>query len=152
MNAGRPSDYSVELADALCERISNGESLRAICREDGMPNKSTVFRWLAAEADFATKYAHAREEQADLHAEAIVEISDEVEIETTYKGEEVVLELSSAAVARNRLRVDARKWYAAKLAPKKYGDKIQTEHSGSIGLTKQLSNAELEAIAAGSGG
>lgn len=123
MNAGRPSDYTIELADTLCERISNGESLRMICREDAMPNKSTVFRWLAANAEFATKYAHAREEQADLYAESIVDIADELEIEATYKGDEVKLDLSAASVARNRLRVDARKWYASKLAPKKYGDR-----------------------------
>lgn len=94
-----------------------------ICREDAMPNKSTVFRWLAANAEFATKYAHAREEQADLYAESIVDIADELEIEATYKGDEVKLDLSAASVARNRLRVDARKWYASKLAPKKYGDR-----------------------------
>ncbi len=117
-----------------------------------MPDRATVFRWLASREDFATKYAYAREQQADLYAESIVDISDELEIQATYQGEEVRLDVSPTAVARNRLRVDARKWYAAKLAPKKYGDKIQTEHSGSIGIAKALTDAELEAIAAGSGG
>ena len=120
----RPSEYTPEIADLICERLSNGESLRTICAGEDMPSKSTVFRWLAANADFGTKYAYAREEQADLYAESIVDISDEMEVQATYQGEEVRLDISSSAVARNRLRVDARKWYASKLAPKKYGDKL----------------------------
>ncbi|WP_374520368.1 terminase small subunit protein [Hydrogenophaga sp.] len=148
----RPSDYSEALADLICSRIADGQSLRSICRDEDMPDRATVFRWLASREDFATKYAYAREQQADLYAESIVDISDELEIQATYQGEEVRLDVSPTAVARNRLRVDARKWYAAKLAPKKYGDKIQTEHSGSIGIAKALTDAELEAIAAGSGG
>lgn len=122
--AGRPTDYMPELADLICERIANGESLRTICADESMPGKSTVFRWLATYSDFGTKYAHAREEQADLYAESIVEIADELEVQAVYRGEDVKLDLSPSAVARNRLRVDARKWYASKLAPKKYGDKI----------------------------
>lgn len=51
---GRPSDYSEELADIICERPADGESLRSICLNDGMPNKATVFRWLAAHEEFAT--------------------------------------------------------------------------------------------------
>lgn len=120
----RPTDYSQELADLICERIANGESLRTICADESMPGKSTVFRWLASYSDFGTKYAHAREEQADLYAESIVEIADEAEVQAIHQGEEVRLDLSAAAIARNRLRVDARKWYASKLAPKKYGDKV----------------------------
>lgn len=130
---GRPSSYTQEIADLICERIANGESLRKICADEGMPDKATVFRWLAANDEFATKYARAREEQADLHAESIIDISDEKEVEANYRGEEVVLELSAAAIARNRLRIDARKWYASKLAPKKYGDKVETVVSGPNG-------------------
>lgn len=152
MAVGRPTDFTQETADLICGRIADGESLRSICRDEDMPDRATVFRWLASREDFATKYAYAREQQADLYAESIVDISDELEIQATYQGEEVRLDVSPTAVARNRLRVDARKWYAAKLAPKKYGDKIQTEHSGSIGIAKALTDAELEAIAAGSGG
>jgi hypothetical protein len=129
----RPSEYSEDIADLICERIADGKSLRAICLDDDMPSRATVFRWLAANKGFETKYAHAREEQADIHAEGIVDISDEIEVEATYKGEAVVLELSAAAVARNRLRVDARKWYASKLAPKKFGDFKAVELTGANG-------------------
>lgn len=123
MAVGRPTDFTQETADLICGRIADGESLRSICRDEDMPDRATVFRWLASREDFATKYAYAREQQADLYAESIVDISDELEIQATYQGEEVRLDVSPTAVARNRLRVDARKWYAAKLAPKKYGDR-----------------------------
>jgi hypothetical protein len=130
---GRPTDYSQPLADSICERIADGESLRAVCSSDGMPHRSTVFRWLAAHEDFRDQYARAREDQADTLADEIVSIADEVC--TTVRADkhagvkaddedgdaEVVFD--SAAVARNRLRVDARKWVASKLKPKKYGDR-----------------------------
>ena len=123
----KPSSFTQKVADQICARIADGESLRTICEDEGMPSRTSVFRWLADEerAAFRDQYARAREEQADFYAESIVEISDEADVEANYKGDAVVLELSSAAVARNRLRVDARKWYASKLAPKKYGEKLE---------------------------
>lgn len=141
---GRPSTYTTELADLICERIADGESLRSICQDEHMPSRASVFRWLAEYKDFEAKYARAREEQAEVHAESIVEISDEVEVQANYKGEEVVLELSAAAVARNRLRVDARKWYASKLAPKKYGDKLEIDQRTTLtDLTEDQLDARI---------
>lgn len=99
----------------ICERIASGQSLRAICAEEGMPDASTVTRWLADDAAFCTQYVRAREQQADFYADEIIEIAD---TET------------DAAKARNR--IEARKWKASKLQPKKYGDKIDVSHSGSI--------------------
>lgn len=131
---GRPTDFTPELADAICERLADGESLRSICAGDAMPNRSTVFRWLATNETFRDQYAHAREEQAEAFADEIVSISDEAEVVTKQQGEEVVLALDPTAVARNRLRVDTRKWVAAKLKPKKYGDRVEHEHKGKLTL------------------
>ncbi|WP_422346940.1 terminase small subunit protein [Stenotrophomonas sp. DR009] len=139
---GRPSTYSEEVGEAICERIADGESLKGICLDDWMPHRATVFRWLASNERFRDMYAHAREEQAETLADEIVGISDEgcTMIRATKHGSadddgegntEVVFD--STAVARNRLRVDARKWVAAKLKPRKYGDKIQQELSGPNG-------------------
>lgn len=132
---GRPSEFTQEKADAICERIADGESLRSICKDEGMPSRMTVFRWLAdpERVAFRDQYARAREEQAEFYAESIIEIADEKEVEATYQGEDVRLDLSSSAIARNRLRVDARKWYASKLAPKKYGDFKAVELTGANG-------------------
>lgn len=139
---GRPSEYRDDLAELICDRIADGESLKAICAEEAMPGRSTVFRWLATHETFRDMYAHAREEQAETLADEIVGISDEecTMIRAAKHGSgdddgegntEVVFD--STAVARNRLRVDARKWVAAKLKPRKYGDKIQQEVSGPNG-------------------
>lgn len=132
---GRPTTYSLKVAGAICERLVEGQSLRAICKDEAMPGLSTVFQWLAAHTEFADLYARAREEQAETLAAEIVEIADEqctmvrADKHPTVKGQddegslEVVFD--ATAVARNRLRVDARKWVAAKLKPRVYGDKVQ---------------------------
>ncbi len=120
---GRPSTYTQEMADTICERLAVGESLRAICREDDMPGLSTVFKWLTKQPEFVEQYTRAREEQAEALADEIVSIADEVEVTAKQDGEDVRLALDATAVARNRLRVEARKWVASKLKPKKYGDR-----------------------------
>jgi transposase-like protein len=113
---GRPSEFTQEVASAICEKIAGGESLRAICAAHDMPDRTTVRRWLSQNEDFRLQYAHAREEQADFYADEIVDIADAA---------------TDAQLAR--LQVDARKWKASKLAPKKYGDKVSHEHTGEGG-------------------
>nr|DAK42175.1 MAG TPA: terminase small subunit [Caudoviricetes sp.]DAO68865.1 MAG TPA: terminase small subunit [Caudoviricetes sp.] len=111
---GRPTTYSQETADKICELIARGMSLRAICASADMPAGGTVHRWLAEHQDFQEQYARAREEQADGFADEIIDIADSVAPET---GE----------VAKAKLQIDARKWKAAKLAPKKYGEKLELD-------------------------
>lgn len=108
-NIGRPSSYTVETGDIICERIADGESLRAICQDDDMPSRASVFRWLADNESFRNQYARAREDQAETMADELISIADE----------------ATDDVQRSRLRVDTRKWVASKLKPKKYGDKLQ---------------------------
>lgn len=125
---GRPSIYSTALAAQLCSRIAEGESLRSICRDDAMPSIAVVFEWLAQKPDFAEQYTRAREEQADVHADAIVAIADEtpdVEEVLDKHGNVVDIKLHSAYVQWQKNRIDARKWVASKLKPKKYGDRVQ---------------------------
>ncbi|WP_339731420.1 hypothetical protein [uncultured Pseudomonas sp.] len=141
---GRPTAYSDLVAAKLCAYIADGMSLRNVCKQPGMPSMTTVLRWLGddAMAAFRMQYACAREAQADLLAEQILDIADEecTMVRADKHGSndddgeghtEVVFD--STAVARNRLRVDARKWLASKMAPKKYGDKLQTELTGANG-------------------
>jgi hypothetical protein len=112
----------------------DGESLKSICAADDMPHRSTVFRWIVANETFRDMYARAREEQAETMADEIVSIADEGETKVIVGGDGAsMVVFDSTAVARNRLRVDARKWVAAKLKPRKYGDKLQTEISGPDG-------------------
>lgn len=109
---GRPSSFTQEVADTLCERIACGESLKSICREESQPEERTVFRWLRASEDFRQQYARAREEMADADADAVGDIGHRV-----MAGE---IEPQAARVA-----MDAFKWSAGKRNAKKYGDKIQ---------------------------
>lgn len=133
---GRPTDYSDELAAAICERLADGESLKAICDSAEMPNKATVYRWLLARPEFCDLYTRAREDQADTLADEIIDIADDNSSDTITKenGDGSTYEVANTEwINRSRLRVDARKWVASKLKPKKYGDKVVNEHSGPSG-------------------
>lgn len=112
MPGGRPSSYSPEIADAICEELANGAVLYRICKErDDFPDTRTVYRWMEANEEFRRKYARARERQAEYFADQIITISDTA---------------TDAQLAR--LQVDARKWHASKTAPKRYGDRVMQEH------------------------
>ena len=76
MPAGRPSDYTQELADVICEQLARGDSMRKVCKADGMPVMSTVFRWLRQWAEFRQQYEIAKDEAADVMVEEINEIAD----------------------------------------------------------------------------
>lgn len=130
---GRPSDYNQAIADAICERLADGESLRKICREDeSMPGIATVFRWLNVHSDFQEQYTRAREEQAETLADEIVGIADDG-LNDTYIDENGMRRTDTDVIARSKLRVEARKWVASKLKPKRYGDKIVQEVTGADG-------------------
>lgn len=151
---GRPSTFTDKLADAICERIADGESLRSICRDASMPDKATVFRWLDDKPEFRDQYARAREVQADHMADEIVEISDEAAYEDIKVGKKVIgVRFDATAVARNKLRVDARKWVAAKLKPKVYGNAVTVKGDPNNPLqvrrAQDLTDDELAALAAG---
>lgn len=127
MTPGRPTVYTQEIADLICERIAGGESLRTICGELGLA-ASTVIRWAVDDVQgFSEQYARARDAQADTLFDEIVRIADE-DPGTLDNGA-----TDSGMVADKRLRVDARKWVASKLAPKKYGEKTAMELTGKDG-------------------
>ena len=126
---GRPSSYSAEMVVEICSRIAEGQSVRAICTDEQMPDMRTIFRWLDAHEDFRQQYARARDMQADTLADEILHIADNtqsgIKTKTTNKGVEI---MEGDMIEHRRLQVDARKWIASKLKPKKYGDKVT--HSG----------------------
>ncbi|PCK86353.1 terminase small subunit protein [Rhizobium sophoriradicis] len=142
---GRPTKFTLSLADIICERIADGESLRSICRDEAMPDKATVFRWLASDDDFATKYVRAREAQADALVDEMIDIADDGANDWMEKhnaaGETTGWQENGEALRRSQLRISTRQWIAEKLKPKKYGAKVELEH-GVTGEVSQL----LEAI------
>lgn len=111
---GRPSLFTQQLADHICERISLGETLRSICADPALPDRVTIYRWLDKYPEFCNQYTKARLLQADTYFDQIVEEA-----------------FSSHDAGIGRLRMDALKWVSSKLAPKKYGDRIEHEHTGS---------------------
>lgn len=125
MARGRPSTYSPLVADSICEELVKGRSLLQISADPDFPGETTVYRWLEEHKEFREKYARARELQAEHYAAEIIALAD-----TPVEARKVVIKADGSeeitigdAVDRTRLQIDARKWYASKLAPKKYGDR-----------------------------
>lgn len=137
---GRPSDYTTELGEAICEAIATTpRGLDFICEQRAdFPSAATVMRWLSQHEAFCESYLRARERQADLIFDECLEIADDSSGDTKLvgrDGEEREV-LDSEWVARSKLRIDTRLRMAGKLAPKKYGERITQEHEG--GLTVQV--------------
>ena len=122
-------------SDTICAGISEGKSLRAICESNNIPRRS-VFKWLEVDEDFMHQYTRARQEQADTIFDEILEIADESKAD---KGKDGV---DHENIQRPRLRIDARKWMAGKMRPKKYGDHIRQEHTGPDGEPLQINPSD----------
>lgn len=97
-----------------------------------------MMAWIDKDDARIEQYARARESQADKLAEDVLAIADELTIEAKHQGEDVTLDVSASAVARNRLRVDARKWLAGKMAPKRYGDRLALD--ADVKVTRKLAD------------
>jgi hypothetical protein len=143
----RQTDYTEELADTICERIADGESLRSICLDEDMPNKATVFRWLAdpEREAFRDQYARARECQADGYVDEAVDIADTPQegVKTKTMPDGKIETTTGDMIEHRRLQIDARKWAAAKLHPKKYGDKLAlTDPDGGPLMVNVVQRAE----------
>ena len=120
--------YSLTLAARMGELIGGGLALKEVCDLPGMPGRTTAYKWLALHDDFANIYARAREERADLVADEVITIAD-----------------TDPDPARARVRIDARKWWAAKVNPKKYADKTQTELTGKDGGPVEVLTSDHDA-------
>ena len=119
---GRPTKYDSTLAAEICTRIAHGEPLVRICKDEHMPHVSSVYLWLSRFAEFSDMYAKAREDQADTLADEIQAIADAMPMEKTDGNGNTSFD--GAYIQWMKLRVDARKWTASKLKPRKYGDRV----------------------------
>jgi hypothetical protein len=131
----RPSDYTPELADRICSRLADGESLRTVCRDEDMPDKATVFRWLRSNQPFCDQYTRAKEESADALTDEMLDISDDAinDWMLAHGKDSAGWQVNGEHIQRSRLRIETRKWIASKLKPKKYGDKVDLTHAGPNG-------------------
>ena len=117
-SVGRPSAYTDVFADAVCERMLNGESLVKICEDPTMPSRTTVYRWMDARPDFVTRCARAREGLADFLVDDIQTLAD------------ATTELN---VQSQKVKIATKQWRAMKIAPRIYGDSSRTELTGADG-------------------
>jgi len=132
---GRPSLYTEELANEICVRLGLGESLRKICLDERIPSLATVMTWLSRKPDFLEQYTRAREIQAETQFDELIDIVDqppELSYVTDKNGELVEVKFDSSYVQWMKLRVDTRKWTAARMAPKKYGEQKQPEQTQDL--------------------
>lgn len=126
---GRPTDYTQELADLICSELAEGKSMRTVCALDGMPDKSTIFRWIRLYEEFRDQYTKAKEEGVEAWAEESIDIADNGSNDwmLTHDKDNDGYKVNGEHIQRSRLRIETRKWYASKLKPKKYGDRQQID-------------------------
>jgi hypothetical protein len=127
---GAPTTYTKELSTRFLQRLAQGELAVNLCQEEGMPAVETIYGWIGRHPEFAQEYARARELQAHSLAEQAITIA----IATTPETVQV-----------DRLKFDAMKWYASKVSPRNYGDKVQTELSGPNGGPLQIAAQVIDA-------
>lgn len=141
---GRPSAYSEEIADAICDRIAAGESLQAICRTEGMPSDATVAGWAIDDVDgFFGKYARAKQMRCLRFADELIEIADDGGNDS-YRDDNGKTKIDYDNIKRSALRVDTRKWLMVKYLPKVFGDKIDLNHSGGVSIYERILSAKAK--------
>lgn len=124
------------LCDEILERIADGETLRAICRNDHMPSWRTFYDWLREDEELNTRFAHARDLGFDIIAEEALAIADTPMVgERTEQSETGFKTFRDDMLGHRKLQVDTRLKLLAKWSPKKYGDKQAIEHSGGFNLS-----------------
>jgi hypothetical protein len=110
--------------------------MRDVCGDEDMPNRVTVYAWLAAHTEFADQYARATEIRADALADEMFAIADDGSndwMEREGKDGSTAWVENGEAIRRSALRIDTRKWALARMAPRKYGDRVTTELTGPNG-------------------
>ena len=131
-----PVEYTEELAEEICLRMGDGESLSAVCRDEHMPTRQAVHRWLNSNEEFKKMYVFAHELQADFYFDEIKEIADDGAddfIKRARQDGSVETVVDHEHIQRSRLRVDARKWKLARMNRKKFGEHSTQEFVGADG-------------------
>jgi len=142
---GRPTDYTPELADLICERIATHPiGLQRLCNMyDDLPQKITIRRWRKKHPEFSAQYAQAKIEQVEWLVDEILEIADDTSQDNIVNEFGDTL-CNSEHIARSRLRIDTRKWLASKLVPRVYGNKLQHDANITTSMSYEDALKELE--------
>ncbi len=141
--AERPTKRTTEVEERIISGLCEGTPLRELCRQAGMPNWRTVYDWIAADADFATRVAHARDVGFDAIAEDVLDIADDGTndyVERKRKDGSTDTVLDSEHVQRSKLRIETRLKLLACWSPKKYGSKQTVDVGNKDGETLKVDN------------
>jgi hypothetical protein len=122
--------YTDKVGDAICEQLAEGKSLVKILKSPKMPSYSTVMKWLRLNDEFAKSYAHAREDSADNDFDNVRDIGEQVRAG--------LIDPSAARVA-----IDALKWTAGQMRPKKYGNHLDVDMKAAFNVTISGDDADL---------
>ena len=138
--------YTPEIGEEICVRLMGGETLKEISEDPRFPNRRTVARWLHRDAKFRENYISARQVAMEIMGEELIEIADDtsndyMERERHDGSFETVVNHEN--INRSRLRVDARKWLMAKLAPSRFADAPKPDGSKENPLH---TNAKVTAV------
>jgi hypothetical protein len=131
------------LEDEICERLSVGDTLRQICRDEHMPNWRAVYQWMEKDAEFATRIAQARETGFDAIAEGTLDIADNATNDWMEANDpdNPGYRANGEHVQRSKLRIETRLKLLAKWSPKKYGEATRIEHHGKMTLEQLITGS-----------
>jgi hypothetical protein len=145
---GRPSLYSAELVETIADRLSKGEPMAVICRDEGMPAYRTVKDWMDSRPEVSAVIARAREEGFDVIATDCLEIADDARNDwmerAADEGDAVALQFNGEHVQRSKLRIETRLKLLAKW-DKRYGDRLAVDHNVVGNLAERLKKARERA-------
>lgn len=146
----QPSSYTPELDAEICERLANGETLRAICRDAHMPSWVTVYNWRKANPEFSQRFTLARELGGDAIAEEALEISNTPQVgERTEDSDTGYKTVREDMLGHRKLQIETRLKLLAVWFPRKYGQRVDvTTGNESLNLTPEERKAKLAALAA----
>jgi hypothetical protein len=122
---GRPSSYTPEVAQVICEQVAAGSNLLRICSDALMPNRDTIYKWLDSNPLFSDNYARAREKRADARFD---------------KMDQVILDMRAGSIdaSQARVEIDTLKWQAGKENWKKYGDRQDVNITGTLDVSHRI--------------
>jgi hypothetical protein len=122
---GRTTDYTPKLAKEICYAVScSSHGIKKLCKlNKHWPSHDTIYRWLANNIEFSDLYARAKRLQIEVIIDEILEIADDTSNDSIINEEDGRLTINHEHINRSRLKIDTRKWLAAKLCPRLYGDK-----------------------------
>lgn len=120
MPAGRPTDYTPEIAEAICSWIAGGKSLRSFCREKKSPDVTTVCRWIVRHEAFRQQYTQAREAAGYAHGDGVIEVVE-------------LLRDGTIDPQQGRAMMDGLKWAAERMAPKAHSPRQDINHQSVDG-------------------